>query len=86
MHTYARIIHHVSKYNLFVLQIKSIFYEWIIDLTIHVTALNTCTCIYTCMYACRHWPRNYGEYMYICIYNTTRAHIIEFLLNVTLKP
>lgn len=22
----------------------------------------------------------------ICIYNTTRAHIIEFLLNVTLKP
>lgn len=50
MHTYAHIIHHVSKYNLFVLQIKSIFYEWIIDLTIHVTALITCTCIY--MYVC----------------------------------
>lgn len=82
MHTYARIIHHVSKYNLFVLQIKSIFYEWIIDVTIHVKYM------YMYIHVCMHVGTDLEimENTCICIYNTTRAHIIEFLLNVTLKP
>lgn len=82
MHTYARIIHHVSKYNLFVLQIKSIFYEWIIDVTIHVKYM------YMYIHVCMHVGTDLEimENTCICIYNTTRAHIIEFLLNVTLTP